>query len=164
MQSVVERVVIDSAFGPLIIEGDEHHLFSVRFADGTRQEEMSSAECSSPVIAATVKQIGEYAAGSRKRFELPYELSGTDFQKRVWQALTTIDFGEQRTYGEIAADLGNAKSSRAVGQAAGSNPLLIIIPCHRLVGSGGKLGGFAAGIEVKSKLLEHEEAFTQHAG
>lgn len=163
MHRNVERFVIDSTFGPLIIEGDDVHLFSIQFADGTDEDISSGSKPSSPAIAEAVKQISEYAAGKRMRFDLPYELSGTDFQKRVWRELAAIDFGEQRSYGEIAGNLGNLNRARAVGQAAGRNPLLIVIPCHRLVGSKGRLGGFAAGVERKRILLEHEEAVALRA-
>ncbi len=163
MNKTAERVVIDSTFGPLMIEGDDDHLFSIQFVDGSKYEISSQPHPSSPVIAAAVKQISEYAAGERKRFDLPYKLSGTEFQKRVWQELAAIDFGERRSYGEIAGNLGNVNRARAVGRAAGRNPLLIIIPCHRLVGSGGRLGGFSAGVDLKRRLLEHEKTVTLRA-
>jgi methylated-DNA-[protein]-cysteine S-methyltransferase len=151
-----ERAVVDTAFGPFAIEAEDQQLLSVRFVG--RDAELTNAEeaPSSPVLRQAVRQLDEYFVGSRKRFELPYQLSGTDFQKSVWQAIAAIDFGSQRCYGDIAAQLGNRKLARAVGQAAGRNPLLVVIPCHRLVGSGGKLGGFAAGIGLKKNLLEHE--------
>ena len=151
-----ERIVVDTVFGPLAIEADDCQLLSLRFV--TRDPGRTSAidEPSSPILAQAVRQLEEYFAGIRQRFELPYKLSGTDFQKGVWRAIAAIDFGSQRSYGEIGAQLGNRNLARAVGQAAGRNPLLIVIPCHRLVGSGGALGGFAAGVGLKKKLLEHE--------
>jgi methylated-DNA-[protein]-cysteine S-methyltransferase len=163
MHRVIERVAFNSTFGPMIIEGDDEHLFSIQFVDGSANEVSAQPETSSPVIADAVKQILAYAAGERTRFDLPYELCGTDFQKRVWQELAAIDFGERRSYGEIAGNLGNRNRARAVGQAAGRNPLLIIIPCHRLVGSGGRLGGFAAGLDLKRRLLDHEEAVARRS-
>lgn len=161
MQKTVARLVIEYAFGPLLIEADESHLLSIRVADRLTNEATTRTGAASPVIAETMKQLDQYSAGTRMRFELPYHLIGTDFQKKVWQALTTIDFGERRSYGELAGAIGSPGGARAVGQAAGRNPLLIVIPCHRLVGSGGRLGGFTAGVGLKSRLLMHEKTLTQ---
>lgn len=151
-----ERIVIDTTFGPLAIEADDHHLLSVCFiAQGAERKKVHPVP-HSKVLTQAVRQLEEYFAGSRQRFELPYRFSGTDFQKRVWRALAAIDFGTKRSYAEIGSQLGNRNLARAVGQAAGKNPLLVVIPCHRLVGSGGALGGFAAGVGLKKNLLEHE--------
>jgi len=112
----------------------------------------------SPVLQHARRELEEYAAGTRERFEVPFELEGTHFQCEVWRALFEIPFGQVRTYGEVARALGRPGAARAVGAAAGRNPLPVIIPCHRLVGSGGSLTGFSAGIDVKRKLLELEGA------
>ena len=109
-----------------------------------------------PVLVETERQLGEYFAGERREFDVPLSFSGSDFQKRVWRALLAIPFGETRSYGEIAHQLGNAGASRAVGAANGRNPISIIAPCHRVVGSTGKLTGFAGGLEAKAFLLELE--------
>lgn len=109
-----------------------------------------------PVLVETERQLGEYFAGERREFDVPLSFSGSDFQKRVWQALLAIPFGETRSYGEIAHQLGNAGASRAVGAANGRNPISIIAPCHRVVGSTGKLTGFAGGLKAKAFLLELE--------
>ncbi|MDO9369746.1 MAG: methylated-DNA--[protein]-cysteine S-methyltransferase [Sphingopyxis sp.] len=109
-----------------------------------------------PVLIETERQLGEYFAGDRRAFDVPLSFAGTDFQKRVWAALLTIPFGETRSYGEIADQLGNPGASRAVGAANGRNPISIIAPCHRVVGSDGKLTGFAGGLEAKAFLLELE--------
>jgi methylated-DNA-[protein]-cysteine S-methyltransferase len=109
-----------------------------------------------PVLIETGRQLGEYFAGERRIFEVPLSFAGTDFQKRVWAALLAIPFGETRSYGEIADQLGNPGAARAVGAANGRNPISIIAPCHRVVGSNGKLTGFAGGLEVKAFLLELE--------
>ena len=109
-----------------------------------------------PVLAEARRQLEGYFAGERDRFDVPLDFQGTDFQKRVWAALLTIPFGETRSYGEIAHQLGNAGASRAVGAANGRNPISIIAPCHRVVGSTGKLTGFAGGLEAKAFLLELE--------
>ncbi|WP_136248320.1 methylated-DNA--[protein]-cysteine S-methyltransferase [Halomonas borealis] len=101
-------------------------------------------------------QLAEYFAGARQAFDLPLEPAGTDFQRRVWQALATIPFGETRCYAEIAEQLGCKGGQRAVGAANGKNPLSIVVPCHRVIGSDGRLTGYAGGIGRKQWLLAHE--------
>ncbi|RAR62778.1 methylated-DNA-[protein]-cysteine S-methyltransferase [Onishia taeanensis] len=102
------------------------------------------------------KQLAEYFAGSRRTFELPLAPKGTDFQRRVWQALARIPYGETRCYAEIAEQLGCKGGQRAVGAANGRNPLAIVVPCHRVIGSNGRLTGYAGGIGRKQWLLAHE--------
>ena len=102
-------------------------------------------------------QLEEYFAGNRKQFDLPLAPKGTDFQKRVWKALTDIPYGETRTYGEIATAVGSPKAARAVGMANNKNPIGIIVPCHRVVGADGKLVGYAGGMEKKEWLLNLEQ-------
>ena len=109
-----------------------------------------------PVLVETERQLREYFAGERRTFDVPLSFAGTDFQKRVWAALLAIPFGETRSYGEIAHQLGTPGASRAVGAANGRNPISIIAPCHRVVGSNGKLTGFAGGLEAKAFLLDLE--------
>ena len=111
-----------------------------------------------PVLQETERQLDEYFSGKRKTFSIPLDFNGTDFQKAVWNALLTIPYGETRSYGEIAVQLGNPKAVRAVGAANGKNPISIIAPCHRVIGSNGKLTGFAGGLEAKSLLLRLEGA------
>lgn len=108
------------------------------------------------VLAEVESQLSEYFAGKRKKFSMKLDFAGTPFQKKVWQALLTIPFGETRSYGEIAKQVGNAKAVRAVGAANGKNPISIVAPCHRVIGASGKLTGFAGGLEVKAKLLKLE--------
>ena len=103
-------------------------------------------------------QISEYLSGKRRKFDLPLKITGTDFQKKVYSALLDIPYGETASYGEIAARTGNPKAARAVGGACNKNPLLLVVPCHRVVGASGSLTGFAAGIETKKKLIELEKA------
>src|SRR6185503_5643684 len=103
-----------------------------------------------PVLLETERQLNEYFAGKRKRFSLKFDFTGTEFQKKVWQALVTIPFGETRSYGQIARQIGRPKAVRAVGAANGRNPVSIIVPCHRVIGSDGKLTGFAGGLETKA--------------
>ena len=108
------------------------------------------------LILRCKKQLDEFFAGKRKTFDLPLVPKGTEFQQKVWKALTEIPYGETRTYGEVAAAIGNPKAARAVGMANNKNPIGIIIPCHRVVGANGKLVGYAGGMEKKEFLLELE--------
>ncbi len=110
-------------------------------------------EPNNPILLETERQLGEYFAGNLKAFTVPLDFKGTDFQKRVWKALLTIPFGETRSYGEIAKQVGKPTASRAVGAANGKNPIAIITPCHRVIGSTGKLTGFAGGLATKEHLL-----------
>lgn len=111
----------------------------------------------SPVLLETERQLAEYFAGTRNRFELELDFDGTDFQKQVWQALLTIPFGQTRSYSQIARQIGNPNAVRAVGAANGRNPISIIAPCHRVVGASGALTGFAGGLEAKRYLLTLED-------
>jgi methylated-DNA-[protein]-cysteine S-methyltransferase len=108
------------------------------------------------ILAEAVRQLEEYFHGDRDHFDLPLDPVGTDFQQQAWQVLRTIPYGQTISYGEQAARLGDRNKSRAVGAANGRNPISIIVPCHRVVGSTGKLTGFAAGVDVKAWLLQHE--------
>ena len=110
-----------------------------------------------PILLETQKQLCEYFAGTRQQFDLPLDFEGTVFQKKVWQALRDIPFGETRSYRDIAAQVGNIKAVRAVGAANGKNPISIIAPCHRVVGVNGKLVGFAGGLNNKEILLGLEK-------
>jgi methylated-DNA-[protein]-cysteine S-methyltransferase len=107
-------------------------------------------------LAAARKEITDYLAGRRARFTLRLAPVGTEFQQRVWQALRAIPTGETRTYGQLAAQLGNANASRAVGRANATNPICVIVPCHRVIGADGSLTGFAFGEDIKRRLLALE--------
>lgn len=109
-----------------------------------------------PVLLETERQLNDYFAGKRKAFSVPFDFVGTTFQKRVWEALMTIPFGKTPSYGEIARQIGRPEAARAVGAAIGRNPISIIVPCHRVIGSNGKLTGFAGGLETKASLLKLE--------
>ncbi len=106
-----------------------------------------------PVLSEAKKQLTEYFAGNLQKFSLRLDFAGTDFQKKVWNALLTIPFGQTRSYAQIAQQVGSPKAVRAVGAANGKNPISIIAPCHRVIGSNGKLTGFAGGLEAKALLL-----------
>jgi len=121
----------------------------VRLRDSAKDEQH-------PVLLATEHQLGEYFAGRRENFSVPLDMQGTKFQKDVWEALLAIPFGETRSYAQLAVQVGNLRATRAVGAANGRNPISIIVPCHRVIGSSGKLTGFAGGLEAKAYLLKLE--------
>ena len=109
-----------------------------------------------PLLLEAEQQLKDYFAGRLKKFSLKLHFAGTEFQKKVWKALLTIPFGETRSYGQIAKQIGSPKAVRAVGAANGKNPISIVAPCHRVIGSNGKLTGFAGGLEAKACLLKLE--------
>lgn len=112
-----------------------------------------------PARSANVRrEIGEYFSGKRRKFSVPLSASGTTFQQQVWAALRRIPFGKTCSYGELAAELGKPDASRAVGRANATNPICLIVPCHRVIGADGSLTGFAFGEDIKRRLLEHEGA------
>ena len=114
-------------------------------------------ESAHPVLLDTERELAEYFAGKRKTFSVPLDMRGTSFQKNVWHALLAIPFGETRSYGQLAKQLGSPQAMRAVGAANGRNPISIVVPCHRVIGSSGKLTGFAGGLETKAWLLTLEQ-------
>lgn len=120
---------------------------------------LSGPEGDAPVLEQAKKELTEYFAGTRKTFSVPLNPAGTDFQHAVWAALRAIPYGETRSYGEIAAAVGNPKAARAVGNANNKNPILILTPCHRVIGAGGTLVGFGAGLPVKEALLALERKY-----
>jgi methylated-DNA-[protein]-cysteine S-methyltransferase len=109
-----------------------------------------------PLLAEAVRQLHAYFDGRLRRFDLPLDLTGTDFQRRVWLELTRIPYGETRSYGELARSIGAPKAVRAVGAANGANPIPIVVPCHRVIGAGGKLVGYGGGLPLKRRLLSLE--------
>ena len=112
---------------------------------------------STPLLDNCVKQLNEYFAGERKQFSLPLHLTGTEFQKKVWETLMTIPYGETISYKEESQRMGNEKAIRAVAQANGANPIPIVIPCHRVINADGSLGGFSSGTDKKQALLKLEQ-------
>ncbi|MCL2209427.1 MAG: methylated-DNA--[protein]-cysteine S-methyltransferase [Treponema sp.] len=113
-------------------------------------------EGETPLIKKTSVQLDEYFMGKRKKFDIPLKLNGTGFQIKVWTALQKIEYGERRNYGFLADMIGNPKASRAVGMANNRNPIVIIVPCHRIIGHDGSLTGYAGGLELKQSLLDLE--------
>ncbi|MEU3096700.1 methylated-DNA--[protein]-cysteine S-methyltransferase [Streptomyces sp. NPDC006967] len=152
-----QHTVIDSPYGPLTLVADDGVLCGL-YMTGQRHrppEESFGAPDDTP-FAGAKEQLTAYFAGELKEFSLQLRLHGTPFQRRVWEQLTHVPYGETRTYGQLADALGNPKASRAVGLANGRNPVGIIVPCHRVIGAGGGLTGYGGGLERKQRLLDLE--------
>lgn len=151
--------VIDSPLGPITLVVDADGLLTGCYLQGQAHlpPPVTLGDREPTVAAEAVRQLAEYFAGERRQFDLLLSPRGTDFQRRVWQALAEIPYGRTATYGELARSLG-VGSARAVGSATGRNPISIIVPCHRLVGAGGALTGYAGGLERKRWLLDLEAA------
>ncbi|WP_075351591.1 methylated-DNA--[protein]-cysteine S-methyltransferase [Algoriphagus marinus] len=143
--------IIPSPLGNILINTQEEMISELRFT-----EESVSPEVLEAVVLKAQEQLEEYFSGKRKVFNLPLAISGTAFQQRVWTAVNTIPFGETTSYLKLSQTLGNPAAIRAVGAAIGANPILVIIPCHRIIGTNGQLTGYAGGLGRKEKLLELE--------
>lgn len=147
------RVFLDSPLGRLTLEAGSRGLSRVLFPGGPADaRDESPGGC----LGEAAAQLREYFAGERLTFDLPLDPVGTPFQLAVWEVLRTIPFGTTISYGEQARRLGDPRKARAVGAANGRNPLAIIVPCHRVIGSDGRLVGFASGLDAKRWLLDHE--------
>jgi len=149
---------IDSVAGKLFIVASEnavHHIFFHKEMNPYFERKCRMDRV--PLIIKAEQQLQEYFQAKRKRFDLPLFIQGTGFQEKVWNEIAKIPYGSLATYGDIAGNLGNRNLARAVGGAANRNPLPIIIPCHRVVGVGGKLVGFAPGVHLKEILINHEQ-------
>ena len=156
-----QTVTMDTPVGELRLIAGERGLRAVLWGaeDVARIATIDEAELvdgSNAVLEQAVTQLEEYFAGTRREFDLPFDPQGTPFQQSVWMVLRTIPYGRTISYGQQAGQLGDPNKARAVGAANGKNPLSIVVPCHRVIGSGGQLTGFAAGLDVKSWLLDHE--------
>ena len=153
------ETVLDTPLGPLRLAGKAQGLTVVGFAEGEppARQQLDCHE-DSGLIAEAKQQLREYFDGQRQRFTLPVAPAGTPFQQRVWQELQKIPWGTTTTYGEIARRIGQPTAVRAVGSANGRNPVAIVIPCHRVIGSDGNLTGYAGGIATKRRLLQLEGA------
>ncbi len=150
---------MNSPVGPLKLVASEHALAAILWENDSPwrvplPERFENRD--HPVLCNTKQQLEEYFAGRRRSFDLPLEMRGTPFQSRVWKALLSIPHGETRSYLQLATQLGDPKATRAVGAANGRNPISIVVPCHRVIGSSGKLTGFAGGLHTKEYLLRHE--------
>lgn len=148
---------IDSPVGPLTLAGRDNRLRHLRMVDQTYEPSHDGWEPDDTAFDDAVGQLADYFAGDLLEFDLVLDLVGTEFQRRVWAALLTIPYGETRTYGQIARELGAPGASRAVGLANGHNPIGIIVPCHRVIGSNGSLTGYGGGLDRKRQLLDMEK-------
>lgn len=146
--------VIDSPLGRLLLVASATGLRRIDFTNGER---LSSAPPDNGHLIAAARQLGEYFAGQRRGFDLTLEAQGTAFQLAAWNVLRTIPYGVTITYGEQASAMGKPQAMRAVGGANGRNPLAIVVPCHRVIGAGGTLTGYASGLDRKAWLLAHEQ-------
>jgi methylated-DNA-[protein]-cysteine S-methyltransferase len=148
---------IESPLGPLLLVADDAGLRQILFVNGRHlaKAESSWKEDRAP-LSRTIRQLQTYFAGELENFDLQLAPEGTPFQLEVWRRLCDIPYGETISYGELASRIGNPKASRAVGLANGSNPIPIVIPCHRVIGSNGKLTGYGGGLPIKEKLLALE--------
>lgn len=148
-----EIIYYDSICGILKIEIENNHLISLKKVDKKEKD----LNLNSSTSKKTIKQLDEYFSGERKSFDISILPKGTEFQKNVWNQLIKIPYGETKSYKEVATSLGDSKKARAVGMANNKNPIGIIIPCHRVIGSDGKLIGYAGGIKMKETLLNLEK-------
>jgi methylated-DNA-[protein]-cysteine S-methyltransferase len=154
---------IDSPVGSLTLVATDAGLAAILWENdrpGRVRLDIQKQDENHPVLRETERQLREYFAGRRTRFTVKLDMKGTTFQRQVWSALLTIPFGETRSYRQIAQQIGSPDAVRAVGAANGRNPVSIIAPCHRVIGSNGALTGFAGGLETKAFLLAHEGAPT----
>jgi methylated-DNA-[protein]-cysteine S-methyltransferase len=145
--------VFQTKIGPVAIEDNGTEITDVNVISEDQSIEMNETS----LLKNAAQQLNEYLEGRRNSFDLPLNPKGTDFQKKVWAALCDIPYGETRSYKQIAECVGNPKACRAVGMANNKNPIMIFIPCHRVVGSDGRLTGYAGGLDMKEKLLSLEK-------
>jgi len=156
---------MESPIGPLLLAGDDSGLQRIGFPEGKNPPQPApewrrDTQC----LRYVAEQLDAYFAGSLRDFDLPLQMQGTPFQLSVWKALRDIPYGETISYGELARRIGNPKGSRAVGLANGANPIPIVVPCHRVIGSTGKLTGFGGGLRTKETLLALERNGAAIAG
>jgi methylated-DNA-[protein]-cysteine S-methyltransferase len=149
----------DSPLGQLLVQGDGDFVTGLLVPNHKRWPDLGSSwNRTDAPFAAVRRQLAEYFAGTRQHFDVPLKLGGTPFQKRVWQELQRIPFGETISYAQLAARVGKPAAARAVGHANGRNPVAIIVPCHRVIGANGKLTGYASGTDKKEWLLSWERS------
>jgi methylated-DNA-[protein]-cysteine S-methyltransferase len=155
--------LVDSPVGQLRLVASDRGLAGIvwmndRPRSASLETELEASEM--PILVEAARQLEEYFAGARKGFDLELDFEGTEFQRKVWRALLTIPYGETRSYAQIAKQIGQPQAVRAVGAANGRNPISIVAPCHRVIGSTGKLTGFGGGLPAKALLLELEGALS----
>ncbi|ELV8624346.1 methylated-DNA--[protein]-cysteine S-methyltransferase [Vibrio cidicii] len=149
--------IAPSPLGEMTLQANDEGILGIWFTTQTTlPDDLGQENANHSVLSLALTQLDEYFSGKRTQFDLPIAAKGTAFQMQVWQALTTIPYGETWSYQELANAVGNPKAVRAVGLANGKNPVSIVVPCHRVIGKNGKLTGYAGGIERKRWLLEKE--------
>ncbi|MCQ3806852.1 MAG: methylated-DNA--[protein]-cysteine S-methyltransferase [Acidimicrobiaceae bacterium] len=156
---------LDSPIGRLRLvatdEGLSRLLFDQQVGEHPDLAGDSAESDDHPVLATATAQLAEYFAGERREFDIPLDLTGTEFQRAAWSALAGVPFGETRSYRQQAEAIGRPRAVRAIGAANGRNPVPIVLPCHRIVGSDGSLTGYGGGLRIKEYLLNHEQAQSQ---
>jgi methylated-DNA-[protein]-cysteine S-methyltransferase len=160
----VRHTITDSPVGPLTLVGDGAALIGLYFDGHSRTPRAPLGPRADTGFSAVITQLGEYFAGARTSFDLELAPHGSPFELAVWEQLVKIPYGETRTYGQLAVELGDPGGAQAVGNANGWNPISIIVPCHRVVGSGGRLTGYAGGLSRKRFLLSLEEPPAEDLG
>ncbi|MBW3665704.1 MAG: methylated-DNA--[protein]-cysteine S-methyltransferase [Actinobacteria bacterium] len=153
------RTEHDTQYGQLTLIASHEGLRAVTWPDADHEVQIDGETEDDPghhLLVEAVAQLDAYAAGARRNFDVPLDLRGTEFQLTVWRQLTEIPYGHTSTYGDVARDIGRPRAVRAVGGAIGRNPVPIIVPCHRVIGSDGSLTGFGGGLDLKRSLLDHE--------
>ena len=147
----------ESPIGLITVNGNDDGLLGVWYESHARTlSDFGVQDDEHPILQLTISQLTEYFNGERREFSIPLAANGTEFQNKVWQALTTIPYGETWCYKDLAIAVGNPKASQAVGGANGKNPISIIVPCHRVIGKNGSLTGYAGGVDIKQALLKLE--------
>lgn len=150
-----------TALGPLLATANDLGITGIYFVGQRHEVDIAGdwrEDRDDPVLTECARQLGEYFDAKRREFDLPLAAAGSDFQQRVWRAIARIPFGETISYAELARRAGAPGSARAAGAATGHNPLAVVVPCHRVIGSDGSLTGYAGGLERKTRLLEIEGA------
>ena len=151
-----ESITVETPLGVLAVTAHEGSVCSIALTqDGSGEAAIANGK--SEILRRAARELNEYFAGERAEFTFPMEAEGTPFQRKVWQALREIPFGQTRSYGEIAGEIGQAKASRAVGMACNRNPIMIAVPCHRVIGADGSLTGYAPGTDLKRIILDLEQ-------
>lgn len=153
------QYIFDSVIGPLHLVASEKGLQGIFWKRQSAPvvKSLKSSDLPIQFLATAIKQLNEYFDGKRQNFDLPFDIQGTEFQKQVWNQLKKIPYGKTCSYSDIARKIKNDKAVRAVGTANGRNPMSIMVPCHRVIAANGTLGGYAGGLDIKTKLLELEK-------
>jgi methylated-DNA-[protein]-cysteine S-methyltransferase len=163
---IFSRGTLQAPFGMLTVVASDRGVRYITFEEDAHPKSYVDMvvrdDSEHPVVASALMQLREYLAGDRTSFDLPLDLQGTDFQVEAWNALAKIPFGSTMSYAQQAASIGRPKATRAIGSANGRNPVVIVLPCHRVIGANGSLTGFGGGLHVKSWLLDLEKQKSAH--